>query len=95
LIALAPALLYAVDMSICITNLKSGVGKTTISINLALCFAHMGYRVCILDTDTNQSSLKWYGARDESLPDVLAIGTTVVHSGHVDPPVSWAINEKT
>jgi len=63
-------------MRIGITNLKGGVGKTTISINLAVCFAHMGYRVCIVDTDTNQSSLKWYGARDESLPEVLAIGAT-------------------
>ena len=63
-------------MRIGITNLKGGVGKTTISINLAVCFAHMGYRVCIVDTDTNQSSLKWYGARDENLPQVLAVGAT-------------------
>ena len=63
-------------MKIGITNLKGGVGKTTLSINLAVCFAHMCYKVCIVDTDTNQNSLQWYGAREEALPQVLAIGTT-------------------
>lgn len=63
-------------MKIGITNLKGGVGKTTLSINLAVCFAHMGYKVCIIDTDTNQNSLQWYGAREEGLPKVLVVGTT-------------------
>ena len=63
-------------MKIGITNLKGGVGKTTISINLAVCFAHMGYKVCIVDTDTNQTSSKWFGARDEGLPQVLVLGAT-------------------
>ena len=61
-------------MKIGITNLKGGVGKTTISINLAVCLAHAGYKVCIVDTDTNQTSLKWYGARDEDLPEVVVLG---------------------
>lgn len=63
-------------MKIGITNLKGGVGKTTISINLAVCFAHMGYKVCVVDTDTNQTSLKWYGVRDSSLPEVAVLGAT-------------------
>lgn len=61
-------------MRIGITNLKGGVGKTTISINLAVCLAHAGYKVCIVDTDINQTSLKWYGVRDESLPEVSVLG---------------------
>lgn len=63
-------------MKIGITNLKGGVGKTTLSINLAVCFAHMGYKVCIVDTDTNQNCLQWYGAREENLPQVLVVGAT-------------------
>lgn len=63
-------------MKIGITNLKGGVGKTTISLNLAVCFAHMGYKVCIIDTDANQNSLQWLGVRDESLPDILVAGST-------------------
>ena len=63
-------------MRIGITNLKGGVGKTTLSINLAVCFAHMDYKVCIVDTDTNQNSLQWYGAREASLPQVTVVGAT-------------------
>jgi chromosome partitioning protein len=63
-------------MKIGITNLKGGVGKTTISLNLAVCFAHMGYKVCIIDTDANQNSLQWLGVRDENLPDILVAGST-------------------
>lgn len=63
-------------MKIGITNLKGGVGKTTLSINLAVCFSHMGYKVCIVDTDTNQNSIQWYGAREENLPQLLVVGTT-------------------
>lgn len=63
-------------MKIGITNLKGGVGKTTISQNLAVCFAHMGFKTCIVDTDTNQNSLAWCGVRDENLPNVTVVGAT-------------------
>ena len=63
-------------MKIGITNLKGGVGKTTISQNLAVCFAHMGFKTCIVDTDTNQNSLAWCGVRDESLPNITVVGAT-------------------
>lgn len=61
-------------MKIGITNLKGGVGKTTLSINLAVCFANMGYSVCIVDTDTNKNSLSWYGERDEKLAQLTVVG---------------------
>lgn len=63
-------------MKIGVTNLKGGVGKTTVAINLAVCYAHSGYKVCIVDTDTNQNSLQWRGVREENLPKILVVGTT-------------------
>jgi chromosome partitioning protein len=63
-------------MKIGVSNLKGGVGKTTIAQNLAVCFAHMGYKVCVVDTDTNQNSLAWSGVRDENLPGILVVGAT-------------------
>jgi chromosome partitioning protein len=69
-------------MKIGITNLKGGVGKTTLSINLAVCFAHMGYKVCIVDTDTNQNSLAWYGIRPEGVPEIMVVGATDVKALH-------------
>lgn len=62
-------------MVIAVTNLKGGVGKTTIATNLAVSLAHQGKEVCILDTDLGQqSSMEWAGNRPESLPSVPVYG---------------------
>lgn len=62
-------------MIIAITNLKGGVGKSTIAQNLAVCFANAGKRVCILDTDLKQrTSMRWVGERPEHLPPVIVAG---------------------
>lgn len=62
-------------MIIGVTNLKGGVGKSTISQNLAVGFVRRGYKVCVLDTDTEQrSSRKWAGQREASLPHISVIG---------------------
>ncbi|MEM1322155.1 MAG: ParA family partition ATPase [Bacteroidota bacterium] len=63
-------------MIISVTSLKGGVGKSTISQNLAVCFAHMGYKVAIVDTDTNASSVHWSGIREEKLPQITVMGLT-------------------
>ena len=58
-------------MKISITNLKGGVGKTTITVNLASAFTQRGKSVCIIDTDLKQhSSLEWAGARGEDRPTI-------------------------
>lgn len=63
-------------MVIGITNLKGGVGKSTISQNLAVCLAHRGYKVCVLDTDLGQrSSMKWAAQRGDDVPAIPVLGT--------------------
>jgi chromosome partitioning protein len=58
-------------MILAVTNLKGGVGKSTVAQNLAVCFAHAGKTVCILDTDMKQTtSIRWATERDESLPKI-------------------------
>jgi len=61
-------------MVISISSLKGGVGKSTISQNLTVCFAHQGYDVCIADADTNQSCLRWSSYRDNDLPPIPVSG---------------------
>lgn len=54
-------------MRIAVTNLKGGVGKTTIAVNLAVAFTQRGKTVCIIDTDQKQhSALEWAGLRHEN-----------------------------
>ena len=53
-------------MKIAVTNLKGGVGKTTIAINLAVALTQRGKSVCIIDTDKNQNSaVEWSMCRAE------------------------------
>lgn len=62
-------------MIIAVTNLKGGVGKTTIATNLAVCLAYRGHQVCVVDTDLDQhSSMEWAGAREDGLVRVPVYG---------------------
>lgn len=68
-------------MVISVSNLKGGVGKTTIAVNLAVAFAHKGKKVCIIDTDKEQlSAVKWSGQRDDNQPtiSVITVGEKLV-----------------
>ncbi len=53
-------------MIISVTNLKGGVGKSTMSRNIAAYFAALGEKTCIIDTDIEQrGSSDWFDRRDE------------------------------
>ena len=67
-------------MIIGILNQKGGVGKTTLSVNLAGALARRGAKVLLIDADPQGSALDWSAARaGDSLFSVLALPRPVLH----------------
>jgi chromosome partitioning protein len=55
---------------IVVANPKGGVGKSTLSTNLAGYLAHQGHAVMLGDVDRQQSSRAWLGLRPAGLPAI-------------------------
>ncbi len=51
-------------------NHKGGTGKTIVAQNLAVCYAQSGNKVCIIDADPSQNSMRWFDARGEKEPRI-------------------------
>ena len=61
-------------MIISSVSYKGGVGKTTAAQNLAVAFAHNGYKVCIIDSDETGATSTWSGIRAErEIPPLLTV----------------------
>ena len=69
---------------IVVANPKGGVGKTTLSTNLAGYLASRGHSVMLGDVDRQQSSRTWLGLRPAGLPKIATWQTT--HDEVVRPP---------
>ena len=67
-------------MIIAILNQKGGVGKTTLSVNLAAALVLAGQRTLLIDADPQASALDWQAARKgESLFPVVGIAKPTLH----------------
>ncbi len=67
-------------MIISFLNQKGGVGKTTLSINVATCLALKKFKVLLIDADPQNSSLDWASIRKkENLFTVVSITKPIIH----------------
>jgi chromosome partitioning protein len=69
---------------IVVANPKGGVGKTTLSTNLAGYFASRGHAVMLGDVDRQHSSKTWLGLRPAGLPKIATWEAS--HDEIVRPP---------
>ncbi len=63
-----------------IGNQKGGVGKTTMTVQLACALAEIGRKILIIDLDVNAGSTKHFGIKPEAF-----LGTFEVMLGEEDP----------
>jgi len=69
---------------IVVANPKGGVGKSTLSTQIAGLYASQGHAVMLGDVDRQQSSRIWLGLRPANLPEIRA--WEVTHGEVVRPP---------
>jgi len=70
-------------MVISFLNPKGGVGKTTISINLAACLIRRGYKLLFIDADRQGSAVQWQSIEENQAFELIHLPESL-HKADID-----------
>lgn len=73
-------------MIVSVMNNKGGTGKSTVAINLAICYALEGRRVCLVDTDKQATSATWRELRKVN-EELVQIPVFLIQTDTIDQDV--------
>lgn len=63
------------------TTQKGGAGKTTLATNLAVAATLAGEKALLIDTDPQESAVKWWQRRDAEAPSLIKLKPSEVSEG--------------
>lgn len=79
-------------MILAITGFKGGVGKTSISVNLAACLEEIGHSVLIVDADIQGSASEYADVARGPFPTVVSMTKPILHKAEQVPRLAESVD---
>ena len=79
--------------TISIVNQKGGVGKTTLTVGLATYLRHSGYRVLVVDLDSQQNATSWMLGRHLKPTEASIYDSLITKKRRAKGSEDWPLHE--